>query len=669
MISVVMKPMDQTVSHVPKAGAEREACIRIEPEGFFLRPPPTPRHLSSFITPDDQLFQTIHMGAAVVNEAKWLLVIDGLVRKPFALSLAQLKALPQTSVTSFHECYGSPLKPPTSNPWRIGNVVWTGVQLSTILALGGPLPEANFVWSEGLDHGKFFEYEADRYQKDLPVTKAQRPEVLLAWEINGEPLCKERGGPVRLVVPGWFGTNSTKWICRLSLQGSRAPGPFASVLYNEKDPSNAEGFRMRPVWEVEVNSMITKPADLEVICAGLVTVEGWSWSHDGVALVEISKDEGKSWVRGKVDGKEDQAWQKFTAAIELEPGVWKLIARATSERLPHSPKDTDISSSVISSSTSRYPQALSIMAPFEPKYNNEVQQMMFVAGETQDIANETAALVEQIVREQIIHLLTKAKELSARRGDKFIAVKDILFQVRHDTARMTRLQNVIRWKKLRGEARKTASDKDKPENDAEDSFSDTDNAAEDIAKKTTEASAALMPWDEEFMFAVRPPGGDADAVQISEQSRERLIWADEVTSKMSGEEYTKWCSYRKASFHRAKEARFREWACIGVVADLRKKDEAIEILSSIAVEMVKRLTDMALSIQAQEITTQGGKEHEAAAAALQARRQGLFLMSNPQRPAIDARHIRKAFEMTQSQPKIRGYQLNRRVGPKPLQLI
>ncbi|KAI3580396.1 hypothetical protein IWW34DRAFT_695266 [Fusarium oxysporum f. sp. albedinis] len=272
--------------------------------------------------------------------------------------------------------------------------------------------------------------------------------------------------------------------------------------------------------------------------------------------------------------------------------------------------------------------------------------MMFVAGETQKIANETAALVEQIVRDQIIHLA----KLATRRGEKFIAIKDILFQVRHDTARMTRLQNVIRWKSLRREARKTTNEKDKPENDAEDSLSDTDNAAGDAAKTTAEASAALMPWDEEFMFGIRPPGGDADTVQISEHTRERLVWADEVTSKMSGEEYTKWCSYRKASFHRAKEARFREWAGIGVVADLRKKDDAIEILGSIAVEMVKRLTDMALSIQAQEITTQGGKDNEAAAALL-ARRQGLFLMSNPQRPAVDAGHIQKAFEMTQMKPK------------------
>ncbi|KAF5560202.1 sulfite oxidase s [Fusarium napiforme] len=331
MESMVTRATAYDASEVPTAGAEREACISIDPEGFFLRPPPTPHLLSFFITPDDQLFQTIHMGAAVVDEAKWLLVVDGLVRKPFALSLAQLKALPQTSVTSFHECYGSPLKPPTSNPWRIGNVVWTGVRLSTILALAEPLPKAHFVWSEGLDHGKFFEYEADRYQKDLPIKKAQRPEVLLAWKINGEPLSKERGGPVRLVVPGWFGTNSTKWLCKLSLQETRAPGPFAAVLYNEKDPADPEGVRMRPVWEVEVNSMITKPADSAVIYAGLITVEGWAWSHDGVTLVEVSKDGGCSWIRGKVDDKEDQAWQKFTATVELEPGVWKLIARATSE--------------------------------------------------------------------------------------------------------------------------------------------------------------------------------------------------------------------------------------------------------------------------------------------------------------------------------------------------
>ncbi|KAM0207039.1 hypothetical protein ACHAQD_012210 [Fusarium lateritium] len=271
------------------------------------------------------------MGAAVVDPDKWLLVIDGLVRRPFALNLEQLKALPQVSVTAFHECYGSPLKPPTDNPWRIGNVVWCGVRLSTVLDLAEPLPEAHFVWSEGLDRGKFFQYEADRYQKDLTIEKAQRPEVLIAWKINDEPLNKERGGPVRLVVPGWYGTNSTKWLCKLSLQANRAPGPYAAILYNEKDPADPDGKRMRPVWEVEVNSMITKPAESAVLKPGRVEIEGWAWSHDGVSLVEVSADDGGDWVKGIVEKKEDQAWQRFIATVNLDPGVYRLIVRAMSE--------------------------------------------------------------------------------------------------------------------------------------------------------------------------------------------------------------------------------------------------------------------------------------------------------------------------------------------------
>ncbi|KAH6962887.1 Oxidoreductase, molybdopterin-binding domain-containing protein [Fusarium avenaceum] len=318
-------------SSIPLRDTEREACTVISPEGFFLRPPPPPHELSSFITPDDQLFQTIHMGAAVVDPEKWLLVIDGLVRRPFSLTLKQLKTLPQVSVTAFHECYGSPLTPPVTNPWRIGNVVWSGVHLSTILALAEPFPETRFVWSEGLDHGKFFQYEADRYQKDVTMAKAQRPEVLIAWKMNGEPLSKERGGPVRLVVPGWYGTNSTKWLCKLSLQTSRAPGPYAAVLYNEKDPADPQGNKMRPVWEVEVNSMITKPTDSAVVKRGKVEVEGWAWSHDGVVIVEVSTDDGDSWVKGVVRRKDDQAWQKFAATVDLGLGTHRLIARATSE--------------------------------------------------------------------------------------------------------------------------------------------------------------------------------------------------------------------------------------------------------------------------------------------------------------------------------------------------
>jgi DMSO/TMAO reductase YedYZ molybdopterin-dependent catalytic subunit len=310
-------------------GSERNACLAIDPAGFYLRPPPSPHELGNFITPDAQLFETIHMGAAVVDAERWQLVIDGLVHTPLNLSLADLGHFPRSTITAFHECYGSPLAPPVKALWRIGNVEWTGVRLQTLLALAQPLPAARFVWSEGLDRGSFGGRQMDRYQKDLPIEKATSHEVLVAYEMNGEPLRKERGGPVRLVVPGWFGTNSTKWVCRFSLQAQRAPSPFTTVWYNERDPTDSAG-GMRPVWMVEPNSMITNPPPGARLGGPKLEVRGWAWSAAGITDVSISTDRGQSWVIADVAQRTDFSWQQFRAMIELPDGKHELIARATS---------------------------------------------------------------------------------------------------------------------------------------------------------------------------------------------------------------------------------------------------------------------------------------------------------------------------------------------------
>jgi DMSO/TMAO reductase YedYZ molybdopterin-dependent catalytic subunit len=105
----------------PSDGEDREASLGLDPKGFFIRQPPTPHQLASFITADDQLFQIIHMGAALIDTDCYSIVVDGLVECPFILSLAQLK-FPSNTLTTFHECYGSPSKPPTENTWRIRNV-------------------------------------------------------------------------------------------------------------------------------------------------------------------------------------------------------------------------------------------------------------------------------------------------------------------------------------------------------------------------------------------------------------------------------------------------------------------------------------------------------------------------------------------------------------------
>lgn len=313
----------------PEPGDERNAFVKLDPSGFFIRHPPKPHLLESFITSDEQLFQTIHMGAAVVDQSKWMLVVDGLVQKPFAINLEALKKLPRRTITSFHECYGSPLKPATTALWRVGNVQWTGVPLNLLLEIARPLSEASYVWSEGLDCGEFAGVEADRYQKDLPMEKAMSDEVLLAFEMNGKPLSQKRGGPVRLVVPGWFGTNSTKWISRITLQEHRATGPFTTRFYNEPDPSGPKG-AMRPVWSVEPNSMIVKPRPDEKLTSLEVRVEGWAWSSRNDNTVEVSFDDGQSWMGAKVEPRVDFSWQKFSFVTALDSGDYKVMAKATS---------------------------------------------------------------------------------------------------------------------------------------------------------------------------------------------------------------------------------------------------------------------------------------------------------------------------------------------------
>ena len=315
-------------------GSERDALSEVNPRGFHYRPPPPPHQLTSPNTSEATLFQTIHMGSAVVDRAKWRLVIDGLVTYPFSISWSQLLQFPKESLTAFHECYGSPLKPPTTNLWRIGNVVWAGVPLGLLLRLAQPLPQARYVWSDGLEDGSFGEAkDVDRYQKDVTMAKAMTPGCLVAYEMNGEPLGKERGGPVRLIVPGWYGTNSTKWLCRLSLQETRSRSPFTTVYYNESDPTDVSGKRKRPCWDVEPNSfLLTTPAEDGEVQGPYVTVAGRAWGASEIKQVNISVHDGAEWIeRASVSllERKQYEWQHFEAIIRLQPGRHRLMARAT----------------------------------------------------------------------------------------------------------------------------------------------------------------------------------------------------------------------------------------------------------------------------------------------------------------------------------------------------
>jgi sulfane dehydrogenase subunit SoxC len=224
------------------------------------------------------------------------------VRHRRRYTLDELQRLPKREIRSVHNCVGNPLEPQVPTR-RVANVVWGGVDLKMLLAEVGVAGAASYVWSYGIDYGEFTGTYCDSYLKDLPLERVDAGDVLVAYELNGEPLPAEHGFPIRLFVPGWYGTNSVKWLFRMTLADDRAEGLFTTVYYN--DP--------RPTWAIEPDSVIVVPApDQRVQVAGPIEIWGWAWAAAGIRTVEVSVDGGRTWRAATVDSRREWSWQRFS---------------------------------------------------------------------------------------------------------------------------------------------------------------------------------------------------------------------------------------------------------------------------------------------------------------------------------------------------------------------
>lgn len=282
-------------------------------------------HLSQQVTETEALFVLAHGAVPRVDADSWSLEVCGLVRERLTLSLDDLMGCPQHTVEAALKCAGSPFDH-TIPRRQIANVVWSGVDVKDLLVAAGVDSSATHLWAYGLDYGQFAGNKVTQYVKDLPLSRVDQGNVLIAHSLNGATLSLEHGYPARLVVPGFYGTNSVKWICRLELADSRAEGLFTTELYNDPDGSGGT----RPVWEVEPESMFVFPQPEAKLNSGTHEIWGRAWSSSAIVSVDVSFDGGETWNRADVSVRNQHAWQTFS--IRWHPtkaGKYRLQCRAT----------------------------------------------------------------------------------------------------------------------------------------------------------------------------------------------------------------------------------------------------------------------------------------------------------------------------------------------------
>jgi DMSO/TMAO reductase YedYZ molybdopterin-dependent catalytic subunit len=294
------------------------------------------------VTPVGLHYLLIHFDIPEADDATWRLEIGGRVAAPVTLTMDELRRRPQVTAPVTMECAGNGrarLDPrPVSQPWleeAVGTAEWTGTPLRPLLEEAGVGPGAVEVLFAGADRGIQGGLEHD-YERSLPLEEALREEVLLAWAVNGRPLPPQHGYPLRLVVPGWYGMTSVKWLRRIELLGEPFAGFQQAGSYrihaSEEDPGV-------PVTRIQPRSLLLPPGIPEFesrrrLCpAGRHLLRGRAWSGQApIAAVEVSTDGGRSWRPAELGPRTAPwAWVGWSFAWEATPGAHELCSRATDE--------------------------------------------------------------------------------------------------------------------------------------------------------------------------------------------------------------------------------------------------------------------------------------------------------------------------------------------------
>jgi DMSO/TMAO reductase YedYZ molybdopterin-dependent catalytic subunit len=292
------------------------------------------RKIDGPFTPKDQFFTTQHYGHPEIDPTAFRLKVSGLVERPQSLSLDALRAMRRVEIAAGFECSGNrrPLQ------GLSGNARWTGVPLRTVLDQAGVKDSAREFVFFGADHGKEeVEFRTQKYEVDqqfgrsLSREKAMSSEPMLAYALNGEPLTKHQGSPLRLLVPGWYGVANVKWLSHIHLQEDQYLGKYQARWYRTLRGEMIDGelrWKESAVTHMQLKSFIAR-----------VSKDGGRHKVLGVILndgtpiksVEVKVDDGP-WQPATIDPATNSkySWKLFTYAwTGATPGEHTLVSRVT----------------------------------------------------------------------------------------------------------------------------------------------------------------------------------------------------------------------------------------------------------------------------------------------------------------------------------------------------
>lgn len=312
----------------------------------FNAEPPVSALARNEITPLHIFYCRNHGPIPEIPVDEWRLEVNGLVTQPLSLGLAELRSRFDThTVIATLQCAGN--RRSRLNEIRaivgedlwgsgaISTAEWSGVRLADVLAAAGVRHDDDLHVAFTAPDVSPLAVPAQQFGGSIPLAKAMSEEVLLAWKMNGQALPRIHGGPVRVVVPGYIGARSVKWLNAVTVQKGPSQNYFQSVAYRilpaDSDPETAGPLAGRSLSSVALNCDILVPADGEKVAAGPLIIRGYALAGEraGVARVEVSLDQGRTWGRATLKPAQSPwAWRHWTLTVDTEPGPLTVTARA-----------------------------------------------------------------------------------------------------------------------------------------------------------------------------------------------------------------------------------------------------------------------------------------------------------------------------------------------------